>query len=84
MIEARLVFERQTGVRERETQMLPTTDHREAIAQLARHLARRADLRGAPRCRVRVERGGTLRDEPALRDALRTALAGRSDAADES
>lgn len=72
--EALLVLERETGARERVTLTLPSDDLARAVRLLARHLAQTPDVSGTERCRVRVERGGTLVDDHALRDALRAAF----------
>jgi hypothetical protein len=72
--EALLVLERETGARERVTLTLPSDELAEAVRLLARHLARTPDVDGVDRCRLRVDRGGTVVDDHVLRAALRAAF----------
>lgn len=78
-VEARLVLERESGARERETLLLPVTEFAAAAALVGRAMARREDVSSVARCRLRVARGSALADDTALLDALREAyLAERS------
>jgi hypothetical protein len=73
-IEALAVLERESGARERHTVPLPSTELEAAARLLGRELGRsgRADsVRGV---RVRVERGGSLVDEPGLAQVLERAF----------
>lgn len=72
-IELSWVLEDPAGARFRET--LPTMDTAAdaAVGTAARHLARRGDVVGAPKLRVRVEGNGTLTDAPELARAFRRA-----------
>lgn len=73
-VEVMMVFEDPSGARHRETLPLPHTDVGEAVGALGRILARRGDVDGAPRLRVREERGGELVDRTDLRDVFRGAF----------
>lgn len=64
-----MVLESPAGDRERETLQAPTASLEEAVRFAARHLAHRG-VRPAARVRVRVERGGNLVDDDALRDTF--------------
>ena len=66
-LELLLVLETLAGARLRETLSFPTRNELEAVRRAAAHLARRGDVELASRLRLRVERSGTLRDEPSLR-----------------
>ncbi len=74
-VEARLVLERESGARERETLTLPVTEVAAAAALLGRVLARRDELESVAQCRVRVARAGELVDDAEARDRLRKAFA---------
>lgn len=69
-IEALLVVERESGGRERETVPLPTEDVVQGARLLGRQLARRGRVDAVHGVRLRIERSGSLEDEPALADAL--------------
>lgn len=73
-IEAQLVFERESGARERSSLTLATFELAAAARLLGRTLARRDDVAHVARCRVRVQRGADLSDDELLRDALRAAF----------
>ncbi len=77
----RLVLEDPAGARRRETLPTPAERPEEALDVAARHLARRADVDGFVRLRVRLARGGDLEDRPAWADRLRAAYAREVDAA---
>ncbi len=69
------VLEDPAGARTREETMPPAHDADGAVVTLARHLARRGDVVGAPRLRVRIERAnGDLEDRPDLADRFRRAF----------
>ena len=71
------VLENPAGARTREETMPPASDSAGAVEALARHLARRGDVDGAPRLRVRIERAnGDLEDRPDLADRFRKAFEG--------
>lgn len=73
-IEALAVLERESGARERHTVPLPSAELETAARLLGRDLGRsgRADtVRGV---RVRVERGGSLVDEPGLAQVVEHAF----------
>ena len=59
-IEGLLVLEDPSGARHRETMPLPFEQGADAVAALGRILARRGDVVGAPRLRVREERARSL------------------------
>jgi hypothetical protein len=69
-IEALLVIERESGGRERETLLLPSEDERAAASLLGRQLARRGRVDDVHDVRLRVDRAGSLQDEPELADLL--------------
>lgn len=69
-----LVLEDPTGARRRETVPTPAQDERAAIGHLARALARRGDVDGATRLRVREQRSGRQVDRPDLAKRLLAAL----------
>lgn len=79
-IEVSLVLEDPAGGRHRESLPLDATDPRTAVVTLARLLARRGDVVGAPRLRVREERAAGLADRDDLRDAFREAFDRERDA----
>lgn len=81
-IEAAMVFEDPSGARHRETLPLPYADPLEATSALARILARRGDVAGAPRLRVREETSGGLNDRPDLRDAFRRSFEAEAEVQD--
>lgn len=72
-IELLLVLEDASGARSRETWPMADADAGEAVRRLARQLARRGDVDGFTRLRVRRERGGGLEDDAALARILREA-----------
>lgn len=72
-IELLLVLESPSGSRERERLRTPAATPSEAVRFAAVHLARRG-VRPARRVRLRVDRGGALADDVALRDAFLEAL----------
>ena len=59
----------------RSTLIAPTADPVTAIRWLARHLAREGEVVNLARLRVRVQRGGTWRDAPELREDFRQTFA---------
>lgn len=65
-VELRLVLVDPADGRTRVTHLAPTADEREAVRWLGRHLAREGEIRDLRRLRVRVGRGGQLRDAPEL------------------
>ncbi|MDR9392308.1 MAG: hypothetical protein RI554_09805 [Trueperaceae bacterium] len=71
----RLVLEDPAGARRRETLPTPADGPEAALDVLARHLARRGDVDGFVRLRVRLARGGDLEDRPAWGERLRAAYA---------
>ena len=73
-IEALLVFERESGARERSSLTLASFELPVAAGLLGRILARRDDVADVARCRVRVQRGAALSDDVRLRDTLRAAF----------
>ncbi len=66
-LELLLVLENRAGARFRETLTFPTRNELEAVRRAAKHLAYRGDVTDASRLRLRVERGGELKDEPTLK-----------------
>lgn len=68
-IELLVVLESPSGERQRETLLAPTASPLEAVGYAAVHLARRG-IGPARRVRVRVDRGGALRDDPTLLEAF--------------
>lgn len=83
-VELRLVLEAVSGARTRTTLLAPGSDPGEAVRWAARALARAGEVRDLSRLRLRVERGGTLVDDPALaRDLVQAFRAERAAAADE-
>lgn len=77
-IEALLVLESPAGARTRVRLPLDVREPERAVALVARHLVGRPESISIEGVRLRVERGGELRDRPdlvrSLRDAVRTAL----------
>ena len=73
-IELRLVLVDPADGRTRGTLLAPTADPAEAVRWLGRHLAREGGIHDFRRLRVRVERGGTLVDDPALAADLAAAF----------
>jgi hypothetical protein len=66
LVELRLVLVDPADGRTRTTQLAPTSDEREAVRWLGRHLVRGGEIRDLRRLRVRAERAGQLVDAPAL------------------
>lgn len=73
-IELRLVLIDPAEGRTRATHLAPSADPTEAVRWLGRHLAREGDVHDFRRLRVRVERGGTLVDDPSLATELAAAF----------
>jgi hypothetical protein len=73
--EVLLVLENEAGARTRERLPLPVRDHDEAARQAARRLASRGVV-AARKVRLRVTRGGDLRDDPELLKLFLAELAG--------
>lgn len=69
-----LVLEAPSGARRRETVPTPATAEGEALGYLARVLARRGDVDGTSRLRVRERRAGRQVDRPELARRLESAL----------
>lgn len=69
-----LVLEAPSGARRRETVPTPATAEGEAIDYLARVLARRGDVDGTSRLRVREQRAGRQADRSELARRLASAL----------
>lgn len=80
-IEASMVFEDPAGGRHRETLPLTASDPGAAVVILAGYLARRGDVIGAPRLRVREERAAGLIDRDDLRVAFQEAFDDEHDGA---
>ncbi|MEX2502027.1 MAG: hypothetical protein WD336_06600 [Trueperaceae bacterium] len=80
-----LVLEDPAGGRFRE-ELMPVADDPEAVAAfLGRHLARRGDVDGAPRLRVREETpGGELRERRDLAEVVQAAYAREARSDDRS
>lgn len=68
------VLEAPSGARRRETVPTPFDTPDRALDYLARHFARRGDVDGAARLRVREKRGGALIDRRDLAAAFRGRL----------
>ncbi len=73
-VEALLVWERESGRRERETLHLAVGDVATAAALLGATLARRPDVEGVARCRLRLKGPSALRDDHGLQGALAAAF----------
>lgn len=70
-----VVLEAPSGARRRERFAASTGSARDAVGELARHLAYRGDVDGVgPRLRVREERAGGLAPRPDLARAFERAL----------
>jgi len=69
-----LVLEAPSGARRRETVPTPATAEGEALDYLARVLARRGDVEGTSRLRVREQRAGRQVDRPELARRLTSVL----------
>lgn len=78
-----LVLEAPSGARRRETVPTPAAAEGEALGYLARVLARRGDVDGTSRLRVREQRAGRQIDRPELARRFASVLeAELADAAD--
>jgi hypothetical protein len=73
-VEALLVWELESGRRERETLHLAVGDAAAAAALLGATLARRPDVVDVARCRLRLKGPNALRDDRGLLHALATAF----------
>jgi hypothetical protein len=73
--EALLVIERESGLRERVVVPLAEGQPEAAVTSLGRHLARSGSVDDVSETRLRVEAGGSLRDEPGLARRLAEAYA---------
>lgn len=73
-VEALLVWERESGRRERETLHLAVTDASAAAALLGATLARRPDVASVASCRLRVQGPNAQRDDRGLQGALAAAF----------
>jgi hypothetical protein len=73
------VLEAPSGARRREEVPTPFQALDPALGYLARHFARRGDVDGADRLRVREERGGDLVDRRDLAEAFRGRLTAELD-----
>lgn len=65
-LEVMMVIENPAGARFRERFTLPGRDHAQAVRSAARYLARRGQVTGTRRLRLRVERSGDLQDDSKL------------------
>ncbi|HKI57155.1 MAG TPA: hypothetical protein VKB31_08395 [Trueperaceae bacterium] len=73
-VELLVVLETPAGERQRETLLAPTSSPEEAVRYAAVQLARRG-LGAATRLRLRRDLGGTLVDDPQLKQAFLRAMA---------
>lgn len=73
-VEALLVWERESGRRERETLHLAVGDAASAAALLGATLARRSDVESVARCRLRLKGPNALRDDHGVQGALAAAF----------
>ncbi len=69
-VELRLVLESASGARTRTSLLAPGADPEEAVRWAGRALARAGEVRDVARVRLRVERGASLVDDPALARSL--------------
>lgn len=74
-----LVLEDEAGARTRERLPLPVSEPRTALRQAAVQLAARG-VAPSRRLRLRVSRGGELRDDEELREYFAAALSGTGEA----
>ncbi len=75
-----VVLEAPSGARRRERFAASSASSQDAVNELARHLAYRADVDGVrPRLRVREERSGDLVDRPDLARTFERALDAEAD-----
>ena len=74
-LEVLMVVESPSGARFRERFTSSDRNRGDAVRRAARWLALRSRVEGVRRLRLRVEEGGSLRDDPELRDAFASALA---------
>lgn len=72
--EVLMVVESPAGARFRERFTSSDRNRADAVRGAARWLARRSRVEGVRRLRLRVEEGGSLRDDADLRDAFASAL----------
>ncbi len=68
------VLENPAGARKREEIPTPSDNPRDAIRFLARHLARRSDVDGTTRLRIREDRNGEMTDRPEWRETFHDAF----------
>lgn len=73
-VEVLMVLENPAGARFRERFTTSGNDSTEAVRKAARWLAYRNQVDGTRGLRLRVESGGTLRDDPALKAVFAKAL----------
>jgi hypothetical protein len=73
-LEVLMVFESLAGARTRERLPLSVRDPERAVGMIARHLAQRPERTSVTGVRLRVERGGELRDDRKLAARLVAAL----------
>ncbi len=73
-VEVLLVWERESGRRERETLHLAVADAAAAVSLLGTTLARRPDVASVARCRLRLAGPNALRDDRGLQGALSEAF----------